>query len=314
MSTDQQRINQSLSCNTAGYFCCPLLSGRLRGLPGRALAALLLLLAACGPPLAAAPTPGATAVPTLAAAPAPSPTTPAPTPAPPAPDSGPDPQPEPRLCSPLQDVALAELPQMVSNPFHPPPAGSDDPHQGVDFADRLAGSQIALGGRPVHAVLDGQAAMTLAGRFPYGNAVLVETPLEALPEAWLAELQLPEPQPTLAPPQVALTCPQSGAAPAWEIERRSLYLLYAHLQDPPALQSGEAVGCGQPLGVIGDSGNALNPHLHLEARVGPAGARFASLAHYDAGASLEEMENYCTWRVSGLFQLVDPLRLLALQP
>jgi hypothetical protein len=65
---------------------------------------------------------------------------------------------------------------------------------------------------------------------------------------------------------------------------------------------------------VGDSGNALNPHLHLETRVGPAGARFSSLAHYDASASLEEMDNYCAWRVSGWFVLLDPLQLLAHQP
>jgi hypothetical protein len=45
-------------------------------------------------------------------------------------------------------------------------------------------------------------------------------------------------------------------------------------------------------------------------RLGPAGVRFSSLAHYDASATIEEMFNYCTWRVSGLFQLVDPMLLL----
>jgi hypothetical protein len=54
--------------------------------------------------------------------------------------------------------------------------------------------------------------------------------------------------------------------------------------------------------------------LHVETRIGPAGARFASLAHYDNRATPEEMGLYCLWRISGLFQLVDPLAVLALQP
>lgn len=277
-----------------------------------ALGALLALLAACSPPLTATPSLVPT-VPFTATVP-PAPPADTPTPLPPTPEADPSPLPQAQLCSPLQDVSLAELPQRVSNPFHPPATGSDDPHQGVDFADLLEGSQIALEGRPVQAVLDGQVAMTLAERFPYGNALLVETPLEDLPEAWQAGLALPQPQPTLAPEQLALTCPQTGAVFGGQADRRSLYLLYAHLKEAPTLQPGNAIGCGQTLGAIGESGNALNPHLHLEVRVGPAGVRFTSMAHYDASASLEEMENYCVWRVSGLFQLVDPLQLLALSP
>ena len=67
--------------------------------------------------------------------------------------------------------------------------------------------------------------------------------------------------------------------------------------------------CGQAIGSVGMSGNALNPHLHLEVRVGPAGIRLESMAHYDTSATAQEMANYCRWRVSGLFQLVDPMQL-----
>jgi hypothetical protein len=38
------------------------------------------------------------------------------------------------------------------------------------------------------------------------------------------------------------------------------------------------------------------------------------MAHYDNTAQIEEMGNYCLWRVSNVFQLVDPLRLLAQLP
>ncbi len=76
----------------------------------------------------------------------------------------------------------------------------------------------------------------------------------------------------------------------------------------------ENISCGQTLGAVGSSGNALNPHLHLEVRIGPSGARFSSLAHYLPSASEEEMGNYCLWRVSGYFQVIDPLTVLALPP
>jgi hypothetical protein len=79
-----------------------------------------------------------------------------------------------------------------------------------------------------------------------------------------------------------------------------------------AYQLSDLVECGARIGQIGQSGNALNAHLHLEARVGPAGARFEGLAHYESRASPTEMSNYCAWRVSGIFQLVDPMLILVL--
>ena len=218
--------------------------------------------------------------------------------------------PDLQLCSPLQGVAWAELPEMISNPFHPPRAGSDDPHQAVDFAD-IGVDGYALTGRGVQAVLQGRVAAVVLDRFPYGNAVLVETRVESLPAAWLEALNLPGPAPTLAVIP-ALTCP---AGEPWEYdpEKRSLYLLYAHLEAPPALEPGQEVGCGDLIGSVGMSGNALNPHLHLEVRVGPAGMRLESMAHYDTSATPQEMASYCEWRVSGLFQLVDPMLLWGME-
>ena len=204
---------------------------------------------------------------------------------------------------------LSDLPGMVVNPFAPPSRpGSDDPHHGIDLAQVGAGN-IALAGLPVQAVLAGQVAAVIVDRFPYGNAVIIETPLERLPGRWWEVLALPTPAPTLAfiP---ALTCPTPEHPLAWNEDARSLYLLYAHMQSPPSPQPDETVACGQALGAIGDSGNALNPHLHLEVRIGPSGVRIPSLAHYDPSATVDEMAYYCAWRVSGLFQLVDPMDIL----
>jgi len=215
------------------------------------------------------------------------------------------------ICSPFPDTSHADLLASISNPYNPPPPGSDDPHQGVDLAVQQNG--LALAGGPALAVLSGKVAMLTADRFPYGYTLLVETPLEELPSAWMETLQPPTPAPT-RPSNPALTCPAVTPQPSWDGESRSLYILYAHLQEQAAFQPGDRIQCGQAIGRIGQSGNALNPHLHLEVRVGPSGARFSSMAHYDNTAQIEEMGNYCLWRVSGVFQLVDPLRLLAQLP
>jgi murein DD-endopeptidase MepM/ murein hydrolase activator NlpD len=209
-------------------------------------------------------------------------------------------------CSPLEGVPLAELNDRIVNPFAPPPRGSDDPHQGIDLADFRTADRIALEGLPVHAVLAGRVAMVLANRFPYGNAILIETPLDRLPSDLREGLPIPE---MLPPPEKlsALTCPPlETPLPAWETEPLSVYTLYAHLKEPPNFQPGEAITCGQPLGAIGNSGNALNPHLHLEMRLGPPGIHLGSLAHYDTSATPKEMAAYCTWRLGEPFWLIDP--------
>ena len=260
-----------------------------------------LWLAGCraAPPV----TPSATPLPSLTHTPIILPSSTPPPTQPPTSTPLPSSTPAAQLCSPLEGFVLADLPGLISNPFHPPPPGSDDPHQGVDLAVQQYG--MAVTGRPVRAVLAGQVAAVIADRFPYGNALIIETRLENLPPGLLAPL--PTLAPTL-PPHPALTCPPSQTA--WDLAHRSLYLLYGHMQAAPTLQPDDEVTCGTQLGVIGQSGNALNPHLHIEARLGPAGARPGSLAHYDSSASPEEMSAYCTWRVSGVFQLVDPMGIL----
>lgn len=215
------------------------------------------------------------------------------------------PAPDFQMCSPLEGVELVDLEATISNPFHPPRTGSDEPHHGVDLA-HLGADRVALAGLPVLATLNGRVAGVIHDRFPYGNALIVETPLDELSP----ELRLHVPEIAPLPDYVApLTCPPAEIDMGGDQEKRSLYLLYAHLQQPPSLQTGDQVTCGAPLGTIGDSGNALNPHLHLEMRTGPAGARIPSLSHYDPGATSAEMAAYCTWRISGYFQMFDPMIL-----
>ena len=209
------------------------------------------------------------------------------------------------FCSPLEGIELSKIVNMVGNPYNPPVEGSDDAHQGLDLADRLSGSEITLEGRPVQAMLSGRVAGIILDRFPYGNAVIIETPVENL------RLNMSLPQPVLYGTRTsALSCPDNTYANAPASEELSIYWLYGHLQEEPTLQIGDQVICGEVIGKIGKTGNALNPHLHIEARIGPSGTSFNSLAHYDASATIDEMQNYCLWRISGLFRVLDPLKVL----
>ncbi len=228
-------------------------------------------------------------------------TLPPPTPTPPA----------AAVCSPLQGYSLEALQKSVSNPYHPPKPGSDDPHHGVDLANVLPGTSVAVEGLPVQAALAGKVAGVIPDRFPFGNALIVETPLDDLPAGWRARLQLSAPDPNFKSTS-ALTCPPADFTRAWSYERTSLYVLYAHLKQRPTLQPGDTLACGQAIGAIGKSGNALNPHLHFEVRVGPAGVQIPQMAHYDASATQQEMAAYCTWSISGIFQMTDPLKILDL--
>jgi murein DD-endopeptidase MepM/ murein hydrolase activator NlpD len=213
----------------------------------------------------------------------------------------------------VEGYDLEKIKTSITNPFNPPRPGSDDPHQAVDIADILPVSRAAVEGRTVRALLAGNVALAASDRFPYGNLVLIETPLNELPSGWLERLKLPAPGFNFRSTS-ALTCPTSTPAPSWNRTEQSLYILYAHMKAPPALKTGDTPSCGAVLGAIGMTGNALNPHLHLEMRVGPAGARFTGMAHYTASATPAEMATYCTWRVSGIFALVDPMQILALLP
>jgi murein DD-endopeptidase MepM/ murein hydrolase activator NlpD len=71
------------------------------------------------------------------------------------------------------------------------------------------------------------------------------------------------------------------------------------------------VKCGEQIGTVGESGNALNTHLHFEVRIGPSGSRLGSMSHYNTSASPEEMNAYCTWRVREQFQVLDPMQLFS---
>jgi len=189
------------------------------------------------------------------------------------------------LCSPLEIHPLAELPEIIGDRYDPPRPGREERHHGIDFGYYHYQERDSTLGEPVQSVLAGRVATVLTGQYPYGNMVIVETKVSDIPAELGDEIEIPAGQ--------------------------SLYILYAHLDQPPEVSLGDQVAACQSLGVVGMSGNTDIPHLHLETRWGPPNQVFESMRFYDTRATQAEMDAYILWRTSGVFQHFDPLYLLA---
>jgi len=216
------------------------------------------------------------------------------------------------ICSPLEGETLNSISEILTQKFIMPRPGNDDGHQGLDFAFYRRNEKIGIEGLKVHAALNGKIVAVINDRWPYGNAVIIETTLKSISPELLARIQSPPLQPTVIPsPRV--NCPAGDLPFSIDSEERSLYLLYGHLLNPLPLIVGEEVECGQTIGEVGNTGYSSNPHLHFETRIGPSGASFDSMAYYTVQSTVSERYNYCVWRVSNLFQLFDPMLLLSAQ-
>lgn len=218
-----------------------------------------------------------------------------------------------KLCSPLEGESLDQLsrPELLKNPFDPPRPGSDGGHFGVDFAYWTRPDGTPMQGLPIHSVLEGSVAGVIHDRAPYGNTIIIETKIEEIDPIWREKL--PFMAYDFAAPltqSISVTCPDYDFTPP--SRSLSLYLLYAHMNEPVQAEVGERIACGQTIGTVGTTGRSINPHLHLEARIGPAGSVFASMTHYDASASQDELRAYCLWRLSGAYAPFDPMLLLSL--
>ncbi len=271
----------------------------------------LLLLALLILPLSACRSAAATG--TLSPAtdtPAPS-RTPQPTPSPTATELPPTPTATATpftVCSPLEDETLDSLPLILTKPLATPAHfGQDFGHPGLDFAYYQRGERESIEGVEVYAILSGKAALILEDNYPYGYTIVIETPLSDLPQA-MQEALLANDQPIPEDLEYEYNCPDVPT-PVLTGEY-SLYHLYAHLQAPPDFRVGDPVSCGQTLGNVGSTGWSSNPHLHLETRLGPSGLDIPTMAHYQSDASIEQLGNYCLWRSSGYYQIVDPYTIL----
>lgn len=245
---------------------------------------MLSLGAACAPQ----PTPPPTATPPPATA---TPLPPTATQAPTATSLPPTatPLPPSAICSPLAVQPVDKLSEIITQPFKMPIVLSDGTykeedatHHGVDLG-YYTRDHIPFTGTPVQAVLEATVAAIVHDHLPYGDFIILETPANRLSPGLLARLAAP-----------------AGA---------SLYTLYGHLQNLQPLELGQSVTCGQQIAETGLTGWTGGPHLHLETRWGPPGKIFASIGYYKADTTAEERANYETWRMSGTFQLFDPLKL-----
>lgn len=189
-----------------------------------------------------------------------------------------------KVCSPFAIYPLEELPQIISDPYHPPPPGREERHHGVDFSHYRRGDLLTIEGVGVQSVLAGQVASAQTDSFPYGNMVIIETPGKSIPSTLRTRLNIPE----------------DG----------SLYILFAHLQEKPLVKLGDMVNACQALGKVGKTGNAVEAHLHLETRIGPLGVSFPSMRFYKTDATEEERSAYVRWRTGGEFNHFDPMKLL----
>ncbi|MBW6471515.1 MAG: M23 family metallopeptidase [Anaerolineaceae bacterium] len=217
---------------------------------------------------------------------------------------------ETELISPLEGIKLEELTEIVSNPFSYAGDGKDDGHHGTDFSFYQYKSFEKIENLPVLSITSGRVSSVIHNRPPYGNMVMVETPLSSLPDFLRNHLLhfLPESE---IPFQTNLSCPAFQSEENSQIsDPFSLYILYAHLYSPRELRIDSLVLSGNPIGAVGNSGSSGNPHLHLEFRIGPSDHSFEEMAHYDNTASQNEISNYCLWRVSGLFYQVDPMEII----
>lgn len=217
-------------------------------------------------------------------------------------------------CFPLAGLVFSDLSaaEININPFATPAVSLDDGHHGLDIAFWHFEDFSTMEGLPVLSMFDGKVVSVINDRAPYGNMIMIETPLDQIPAEFMESGYIPTRAP-LAVNDGRLTCPEFSGA-EYESNARSLYVLYAHLLNPPTFRTGDSVTACQQIGAVGNTGESSQFHLHMEVRVGPSGASFPCMSHRNTGATVEEMRNYCLWRISGIFQMFDPMTVLSQIP
>jgi murein DD-endopeptidase MepM/ murein hydrolase activator NlpD len=211
------------------------------------------------------------------------------------------------ISSPLKGIEMEELYEIVSNPFDYKGPGRDDGHHGTDFSFYRYKSFEKIENLPIQSMFSGTVSSVIENRPPYGNQIIIETAFYELPQSVQAYLSTLIPKTDL-PYFTNLNCPDMSQLKNFEgNEDYSLYVLYAHLFEPSEKIISGVVKSGEEIGKVGNTGMSGNPHLHLELRLGLSGYSFPEMAHYENSATLDEIKNYCLWRVSGYFFPINPM-------
>jgi murein DD-endopeptidase MepM/ murein hydrolase activator NlpD len=216
------------------------------------------------------------------------------------------------ISSPLQDIALGDLRLITSYaysfkyPFSEGP-DNDKNHPAVDLSFYKFKQFTTVVGHPIQAILPGKVASVTDDRYPYGNSIMIETPLEGLSPDLIAQMQIGK---GFSDEEIKAQspCQPDQTRIPWSQSSQSVYTLYAHMQSPSPFRTGDEVASGEVIGAVGASGHAVagNEHLHLEVRVGPSDAKFGIISDYLSTSSEEERYNYCIWALSEVFLPVNP--------
>lgn len=229
--------------------------------------------------------------------------------------------------SPLQGIATEDLRLITSYdysvkyPFSEGPENNKN-HPAIDlgfyttkYIPSYTGPELhTVDGWPIQAVLPGSVVVTVNDLYPYGNMIMIETPLDSLAPEYLAGFDLPQPY-TQEELDLRFPCAKDQAPITWSEDSKSIYILYAHMKEPSALKTGVRVEGGEVIGAIGATGNTSESveHLHLEVRIGPSDAKFSTISAYFSSSTEEERYNYCIWALSEVFQSINPAQLWSAQ-
>jgi murein DD-endopeptidase MepM/ murein hydrolase activator NlpD len=80
--------------------------------------------------------------------------------------------------------------------------------------------------------------------------------------------------------------PRAGNYAVIDLKGTSIDLAYMHMQQPATARAGQALSAGQPIGTVGDTGNASGCHLHFEVWEG---------AYYGGGSPVDPMPFLTAW-------------------
>lgn len=216
------------------------------------------------------------------------------------------------ISSPLQDIALGDLRLITSYAYsfkYPFSEGPEDDknHPAVDLSFYQFKSWNTVVGHPIQAMLPGKVIASENDVYPYGNSILIETPLDQLSPDLISQMQIGKPY-SEEEIKARSSCQPDQSKISWSQTQKSVYTLYAHMQSPSPFKPGDEVKSGEVIGAVGASGHAVvgNEHLHLEVRVGPSDASFGTMSDYIYSATDEERYNYCIWALSEEFLPINP--------